>query len=158
MKNYIRDLRALIGHKKFIHPAARVMILNDEEELLLIKRKDLDIWGMVAGAFEEGETIETCIKREAKEECGLTLHTVIPIGISTSPTIETITYPNEDIIQYFTMVFLCRDWSGDLLAESEEAKDIRFFPLDKLPKLPENEATSIPWLHQFNKTGQFILA
>lgn len=158
MTNYIQDLRKLIGHRTFIHPAARVMILNDKEELLLIRRKDLDIWGMIAGAFEEGETIEECIKREAVEECGLTLNSVIPIGISTAPEVETVTYPNQDVIQYFTVVFICRDWSGDLLTESDEAREIRFFPLDDLPQIPENEATSIPWLHQYMKTGQFTLA
>ena len=74
MPDYIRSLRELIGHRRIIHPAARIIIENDAGEILLIRRKDNDKWGLIAGAFEEGENIRECMIREVEEETGLQLN------------------------------------------------------------------------------------
>ena len=68
MKNYITKIRRKIGHDKFIHPAVRIMIENDKNEILFIERIDNGKLGIPAGALEENETIEACIRREVKEE------------------------------------------------------------------------------------------
>ncbi|MEM6768168.1 MAG: NUDIX domain-containing protein, partial [Bacteroidota bacterium] len=64
MHSYIQSLRSLIGHRKFIHPAARILLENDLGEILLIRRKDNNQWGLIAGGLEEGEDVTTCIRRE----------------------------------------------------------------------------------------------
>ncbi|MCB0703841.1 MAG: NUDIX domain-containing protein [Saprospiraceae bacterium] len=157
MQNYIQDLRQLIGTKRIFYPAARVIIENSQGQILLIRRSDNGNWGLVAGGLEAGENITQCIIREAREETGLALISVEAIGISTNPDIETVNYPNGDIVQYATMVFYCREWTGNLSKSTEEATEIRFFDRAELPKLSLNEAPSIDWLDRFRESGHFIV-
>lgn len=158
MPNYLQAMRAFIGHRKIIHPAARIIIENAEGDILLIRRRDNDQWGLIAGGLEEGESISACIIREVREETGLQIETLEAIGLSTQPAAETVQYPNGDVVQYFTVVFYSRHWSGEIAEHTEEAKEIRFFSPEELPSLPPNEAPSLDWLSEFKKTGQFILA
>ncbi len=51
-------------------------VLLRRGRLLILKRKASDdtypgMWDCVGGHFEEGESAEECMTREAKEECGL---------------------------------------------------------------------------------------
>lgn len=71
MENYIKNIRQKIGHWKFIHPGARIIIENDLGQILFIQRLDNGYLGIPAGVFEENETIEECILREVKNEIGL---------------------------------------------------------------------------------------
>lgn len=158
MGNYIQSLRSLIGHRKFIHPGARILLENEKGEILLIRRKDNDQWGLIAGGLEEEEDIATCIRREVKEETGLILQHLEAIGLSTQPERESVSYPNGDQIQYFTVVFYSRSWEGSLLQVTEETKEARFFSPDALPKLPPNEASSVGWLAMYKQDGKFLLA
>jgi len=112
MDNYIKKIRTKLGHQKFIHPAARIILENEVGEILMIKRTDNNHWGIPAGSLEEGETIKECIIREVKEETGLQINDCQVIGISSNPEKETVTYPNEDVIQYFTIEFYSNNWSG----------------------------------------------
>ena len=157
MPDYIRTLRKLIGHRKFIHPAVRIIIENDKGEILLIRRKDNDQWGLIAGAFEEDENIRECMIREVKEETGLQLIALEGIGLSTQPERETVHYPNGDEIQYFTVVFYSNQWTGKLEQETHETKEARFFPLTQIPTLPPNEASTLDWLKMYKETGKFII-
>ena len=143
MEGYISSLRRLIGHRKFIHPAARILLENAQRELLLILRSDNNSCRLGAGALEEGETIEACIRREVTEETGLVLRSLVPIGMSTRPSAETVTYPNGDVVQYFTVVFYSNDWERQPVERSEEAREIRFFSPESLPLLSANEQPSI---------------
>ncbi|MEL6193197.1 MAG: NUDIX domain-containing protein, partial [Bacteroidota bacterium] len=108
--------------------------------------------------LEEGENISACIKREVEEETGLVLQHLEAIGLSTQPERESVTYPNGDQIQYFTVVFYSHTWTGNLLQETDETKEARFFSPNSLPKLPPNEASSVEWLAMYKQDGQFILA
>ena len=157
MPDYIRSLRKIIGHRKIIHPAARIIIENDQGEILLIRRKDNDQWGLIAGAMEEGENIRDCIIREVKEETGLQIDSLTGIGLSTQPEKETVRYPNGDITQYFTVVFYSNQWSGELVQQTVETKEARFFALSQIPSLPPNESPSLEWLKMYKETGIFMI-
>lgn len=66
------DLRTLWSdfraHFKEID-AAGGLVLNDEKELLLIRRNGL--WDLPKGKWEEGESMAECALREVEEECGV---------------------------------------------------------------------------------------
>lgn len=157
MGNYLLSLRKLIGNRKVIHPGVRILIENDAKELLLIRRRDNDLWGLVAGGLEENETIEACAVREIEEETGLDVHSIEAIGLSSNPAQESVIYPNGDQVQYFTVVFYTNDWSGTLRQFTDETTEARFFPKDQLPPLPPNEQPSVEWLERYQQTGKFIL-
>ncbi len=145
-------MRAQIGHQKFIHPAARIIIENEQGEVLMIKRTDNNNWGIPAGSLEEGETIKDCIIREVKEETGLQIVDCQVIGISSNPEKETVTYPNKDIIQYFTVEFYSNNWNGKLEGfDEKEVKVIQFVPKEWRHKLPKNEQSTFKSLAYFKE-------
>lgn len=140
MLNYIAKIRKKLGHDMFIHPAARILIENEEQQILFIKRTDNGNWGIPAGSLEENETIEACIKREVFEETGLTLKNLTVIGISSQPKRESVVYPNGDKIQYFTIEFYSNEWTGNLrINDPKEIKHVEFKEKSHLKELPPNE-------------------
>lgn len=152
--SYIQNLRTKIGHSKFIHPAARIIIENEKGEILFIERADNGKLGIPAGALEEGETIEECIRREVLEETGLELLEVELIGISSDPKTESVTYPNGDEIQYFTVEFFSNKWKGELKPQSKaEVKSALFMSIDKIKSLPLNETKTFHTLRSYRRSG-----
>jgi ADP-ribose pyrophosphatase YjhB (NUDIX family) len=69
--SYIKMLRSLVGQIPLIVVGAGVLIVNTEKGLLLEKRKDNGLWGIIGGIMEIGESIEETAKREVFEETGL---------------------------------------------------------------------------------------
>lgn len=72
------------------------------------KKNDMnhDKWVGIGGKFEDGESPEDCICREALEETGLTLHRPTYRGIVTFVSDE---YPTE-----YMHLFLAKDFSGTI--------------------------------------------
>ena len=64
MSNYLKALRELIGHRKVIHPGARVIIENAEGEILFVRRTDSGQWGLPAGGLEEEEEQSSITSRK----------------------------------------------------------------------------------------------
>ncbi len=158
MKSYIQQIRTKIGHDKFIHPGARIIIENKHGEILFVMRKDNGKLGLPAGALEEGETIEQCIIREVKEESGLELITVEVIGISTDPNKEIVCYPNGDVIQYFVVEFFADSWTGDLkVGDDTEIKSAIFKSKKYLEHLPVNEKGIVESWQYYQKNKKIRL-
>lgn len=149
MKNYIQNIRQKLGHDKFIHPAARIIVENEYNEVLIIEKADTGQIGIPAGAFEENETIEECIKREVWEETGLKIKDLTVIGISSDPLRESVSYPNGDQIQYFTIEFYSNDFEGTIeVQDKNEIKRALFVNIDRLVDLPENERSILnSWVY-----------
>jgi len=157
-KSYIQRLRQKIGHQKVILPGARIIIENDKNEFLFIQRSDNLKWGIPAGGLEEGETIEECIRREVLEETGLTLGKTIVTGISSNPDLETFTYPNLDIVQYFAICFYSNDWSGKVKPDGVESLKVQFFSLENLPPMLGNEKSAFDSYFFYKKNNQIKLS
>jgi ADP-ribose pyrophosphatase YjhB (NUDIX family) len=154
MDGYIKKIRKKIGQNKFIHPAARIIIENDQGEILFIHRTDNGKIGLPAGAFEEGEDITDCIKREVKEETGLELGIVSLIGISSNPALETVNYPNGEAIQYFTIEFYSNQFSGTPQVNgNDELVKAKFLHADHANELPLNERHTFISLNHFKQKG-----
>jgi 8-oxo-dGTP pyrophosphatase MutT (NUDIX family) len=133
MTDYIKQLRARIGHMKVVIPGVRALLLNDVGELLLQKRGDFLSWGLPAGVVDVGNSALDTLKQEVLEETGLTVVRAEPFGVYTDPK-YSVTYPNGDEVQTFTLAFVVREWYGELACDGIEAIDVRFFPLDRLPE------------------------
>ena len=151
-KGYISKIREKIGTRKFIHPAARIIIEDEHENILFVERKDNGKLGIPAGGLEENETIEECIYREVKEETGLEIVELELIGISSNPVTETVKYPNGDKIQYFTIEFYSKKWTGKLkVGDVNEIKEAKFRSKNFINELPENEKSIFETLAYYLK-------
>lgn len=151
-------MRTKLGHDKFIHPAARIIVENEKGEILFIEREDNGSLGLPAGSLEENETIEACIIREVKEETGIDILELEVIGISSNPKNETVTYQNKDVIQYFCIEFYANKWKGEIsVNDTVEIIHAEFKDKSYLNKLPKNEQSTVVSLEFFRKTGKVRL-
>ncbi len=91
--------------------------------ILLIKRRDIPVWVLPGGGIEKGETPEQATLREVEEETGYRVAIFKKVA-------EYI--PLCRLAKY-TYSFEC-DIRGGQPQLSEETREIRFFPLNALPK------------------------
>lgn len=72
-----------------------------------VKDQNKDKWIGIGGGFEEDESPEDCVRREALEETGLTLGEVVLRSV--------VTFVIEDGECEHMFLFKCSDFSGDLI-------------------------------------------
>ena len=132
MLDYVKQLRGMIGHTKIVLPGVRALLFNDRKELLLEKQTHFGSWALPHGCVDVGESVLDALKRDVHEETGLTIHDAEAFGIYTDPK-YSVTYPNGDEVQTFTVAFVVTAWSGTLTPDHDEVKELGFFPLDQLP-------------------------
>ena len=132
MLDYIKTLRGMIGNTKIIIPGVRALVFNDAGELLLEKQRLFGSWALPHGCVDLGESASDAVKREVYEETGLRVHRTEPFGLYSDPK-YSVTYPNGDEVQTFTVAFLVQEWSGTLRVDGDEVTELGFFPLDRLP-------------------------
>lgn len=102
------------------------VVFNEERsEVLLIKRRDIPVWVFPGGGLDPDESPEEGTLREVWEETGCQVRIVRKVA----------EYLPVNWMTQFTHVFECRPVQGTLSIGSE-TKDLRFFPLDRLPPLP----------------------
>lgn len=132
MNDYIASVRRKIGHDTLLLVGAGVFI-HQNGKLLLQRRRDDGTWADHGGCIEIGETLEDTARREMLEETGLTAGKLELIGVFSGPE-RLHTYPNGDQAYMIGVYYLCEDYSGKPLTQSDETTDLRWFPLDALPE------------------------
>jgi ADP-ribose pyrophosphatase YjhB (NUDIX family) len=155
MLDYIKAMRRMIGNTKIIVPGVRALIFNDQGELLLQKQALFGSWSLPHGCVDLGESVLDALKREVKEETGLSILEAEPFGVYTDPK-YSVTYPNGDEVQTFTVAFVVKHWSGELAVDGEEATELGFFPMDRLaaPLYPIHVDTIVDYQ---NSPQRFVL-
>lgn len=116
-----------------LQDGAAVIIVNEKGQILLQSRADRNKWGLPGGCQELGETfIETAI-REVLEETNLkiTPENLELINIVSGPSRRS-EYPNGDVVINNTVLYVCKNYSGEIICNSE-SKEMKFFDLDNLP-------------------------
>jgi 8-oxo-dGTP diphosphatase len=105
--------------------AAKSFIINDKNELLLVKRRPNDVmkpgmWEIPGGRLEPGENPYVGAQREAKEETNLevNVHQVMDVRHFVRSDNQTITM----------LVFLCRALHQDVRL-SEEHTEFKWVPM-----------------------------
>lgn len=156
-ESYLGQLRKLIGKEKVIVVAARAVVRDAQGRLLLIRRRDNGRWALPAGAMELDESISDCVVREVWEESGLKVHAATLFAIWSHPEKTSIVTHYGDPYQVINFVFRVDEWSGQLVTETDETIDARFFPLDALPETSAHNLETLADLAQFEETGQLIL-
>ena len=138
MNDYIQYLRSFVGNNKVIMVASGVFIIDSEERVLLQFRSDNHKWGHPGGFMELGEKVEDTARREAFEETGLKLGKMEFLGIYSGSEQER-TLANGDEIALVKIMFICRDFEGELNINNEETLHLKFFPIDSLPEIWETQ-------------------
>lgn len=132
MIEYIKSMRKYIGQETLMLVGAGIFIHRDGK-LLLQKRRDNGCWSDHGGCVEIGEKVEDTAKRELFEETGLIAHNIELLGVFSGQDMM-YTYPNGDKVYIIGISYLCEDYSGVPLTETEETTDVKWFSIDALPE------------------------
>lgn len=132
MTDYVKSMRNHIGNERLMIVGGSVLVHNDGKILLQL-RKDNSCWGYPGGCVELGETVEETAKRELFEETGLTANLLKLLNIFSGEEFF-YTYPNGDMIANNDVLYLCEGFSGEIMTETNETSDLRWFELDCLPE------------------------
>ena len=108
-------------------PCVITIITKGDDELLLAKsaRNKSNMYGLIAGFVEVGETLEEAVQREAFEEVGVKLKNIRYMSSQPWP------FPSNLMI-----AFHAEYDSGDIQLQLEEISDAQFFKFDQLPEIP----------------------
>ena len=150
--DYIQWIRSKVGHEKIILNFAGGCLMNDSGQVLLQRRGDKNQWGFPGGGMERGESAEETAIREFYEETGLEVTVEHLIGVYTK---FFDTYPNGDQTQSILFFFQLKQQGGTLRADGVETLELRFFDLDKVPTLVNEQHEALLKDIRENRRGVF---
>lgn len=130
--SYIRDLRALVGHRPLVVSIAAVVVHRGPREVLLHRRGDGGLWSVPGGVVEPGETLEAAARRELREETGLTAGHLALANVFSGPEYFH-QYPNGDQTYFVGATYVAHGVQGTPTPDGREATALRFHDLSKLP-------------------------
>ena len=108
-------------------------ILTCKGRLLLEKRRDSDIWGLVGGGCKKTETGRDAIAREVYEELGLRIHKDRFQKLAVNDDPGRIAAYRDDSIWRMVIVVYGLDFDEEpAMRISSESKDLRFFTREEL--------------------------
>jgi len=135
MVDYIRGLRAKVGHDLLLTTSVTIVVYDDANRVLAIKHAEGDVWVLPGGGVEPFESLADAAVREMWEETGLLVEPVRLLGVYGGPEFQ-ITYRNGDQVSYQMMAFEARVVGGALHADGEETKAIAYLSQAELTERP----------------------
>jgi len=115
-------------------PSANVIVVNDQDEILMIRRTDNDNWAIPGGGMDLGESITDAAIRETQEETGIICEITGLVGIYTNPHHVILYTSNGEVRQEFSIVFTARPVDG-VLRPSSETSEPQWMSAAVLPNL-----------------------
>ncbi len=97
------------------------LIFDEDQRVLLARRRDIDWWNLPGGGMEHSETVEQAVRREVREETGLEVEVNYLVGVYSKPQKQEV-----------VLTFNCRAVGGVLTA-TEESRTCCYFSTDNLP-------------------------
>jgi 8-oxo-dGTP diphosphatase len=140
--DYVKRLRAHVGHDLLMFPTVSAVVVNDRGEVLLGQRSDNHRWALIAGMMDPGEQPADAVVREVLEETGVHVKVERLAGVA----LHEVTYPNGDHCHMVNSWFRCRAVGGEARVNDAESIAVGWFALDSLPELT-------PFAHQRIRTA-----
>lgn len=125
-------------------PVASAIVVNNRQ-VLLVKRKNdpyRGMWCLPSGFAEVGESIESAALRELREETGIAGRI---IDFVCADSIYNDLYGDLIFITYEI------EWIKNELAAGDDAEEVRFFPLEEIPRLAFESNTKAVNRYIFSK-------
>lgn len=132
--DYVKELRALVGHRRLILCGSSVVIRNEKGELLLQQRVYPEgRWCFPGGLMELGESTEDTARREVFEETALTVGTLELIGVYSGPD-SLCRAANGDEWYVVNVSYTTEEYSGELKINDGESAALRWFRIEEIPE------------------------
>ena len=130
--DYILQLRQYIGHLPILMVGAAILVLDEQNRLLMMKRSDNGCWGLPGGATEPGEVVEDAVKRETREEVNLEIGEMSLFGVFSGPELY-YKYPNGDEVYNVSIIYSSCDWRGEIELNDEHS-EWSWFSVSEIPE------------------------
>ncbi len=130
--DYILQLRQYIGHRPILMVGAAILLVDGSNRLLMMRRSESGCWGLPGGATEPGEVVESAAKRETVEEVSLEVGEMSLFGVFSGPELY-YKYPNGDEVYNVTIIYLSRDWRGEVKLNDEHT-EWNWFAASEIPE------------------------
>lgn len=110
-----------------VQPCIITIITRGTNEILLAKnaKTQSNMYGLIAGFVEVGETLEEAVRRETLEEVGLHVNNVQYLSSQPWP------FPSN-----LMLAFKAEYASGEIILQEDEISDAQFFKFNALPEIP----------------------
>ena len=127
-----------------VNPCIITVITRGDDEILLAKsvHNKTNMYGLIAGFVEVGETLEEAVQREAFEEVGLKLKNIQYMSSQPWP------FPSNLMV-----AFRAEYESGEIKLQEEEIADAQFFKIDQLPEIPFKGSIAHSMIMQITQSG-----
>jgi len=134
ISEYLRAVRARMGHALLLVPSVTGLVLDDAGRVLLVRHSNGGVWVAPGGAVDPDERPADAVVREVREETGLRVDPTALRGLFGGPEFR-VRYANGDETAYVMAVYECRRLDGELQADGVEILDVRWFEPEELEGL-----------------------
>ncbi|WP_328304447.1 NUDIX hydrolase [Actinomycetospora sp. NBC_00405] len=110
--------------------AVSAFVLDDDDQLLMIRRTDNGYYALPGGRHELGETMTKTVVRETEEETGITVDVTSLVGIYSNPD-HVMAYDDGEVRQEFSICFRARPVAG-APRTSDESSEVVWVPRAEL--------------------------
>lgn len=139
MGEYWEELRGKVGKTRILVPGTGAIVLDEAQRVLLMLRSDRKEWGIPGGFMDLGETVRESLRRELREELGISSDEETLFGVYSGPAFES-THPNGDQTASVSIVFIVRAYTGTP-RNSDESLELRYVAINDLPE-PMNQTSA----------------
>jgi 8-oxo-dGTP pyrophosphatase MutT (NUDIX family) len=141
ISDYLRAVRAKVGHDFLLATAATGLVFDDAGRVLLARHSNAGLWVAPGGAIDPDESPVDAVVREVFEETGLHVEPVNLLGVFGGPSFR-VHYANGDETGYVMVVFECRVLGGTPTPDGEEILELRWVAPDEIGSLPSSRWAS----------------
>jgi mutator protein MutT len=117
----IRKIQSVLG---LITLGPRAIILNEHNQVLLVKHTYQDNWHLPGGGLKKGETVQQALFRELEEEIGLI--------VKGPPQLFGIYYHTFLDVNDYPIIYIVRQYIIEK-KYSPEIKEVRWYDYNNLP-------------------------
>lgn len=114
-------------------PHSVVILFNEKGQILLEERSDDGYFDFPGGGIDLKESAEEAASRELLEETGLVAKRLELFKVY-SGEITHYVYFNGDEIYGVDLVYICKEYEGELKPQKEEVNRLFFIDLDNMPE------------------------
>ncbi len=119
----IKSIRPFIGNELYIGVGAMAVVTNNEQQILMIRRRDTGGWIFPAGFTDLGENAANTAVRETYEETGYHIQLDRLIGVYSHPAYHH-TYENGDQVKNVGAVFQAHVIGGEQNPQLSEVSEL----------------------------------
>ena len=128
------------------------ILVNQRDEVLLLKKPRRNWWVAPGGKMEPGETILEAVRREFREETGVSLINPILRGIFTILVEEKGQIQEE----WMLFTFSCTQFEGNVRNDSPEG-ELAWIPIQQVASLPKAKGDQVYFKHILEEKRQELL-